>query len=230
MYNAIIVEDDSRIALLNKYYLSLASKELQVTALLSNGKVALDFLLHNPVDLVILDVYMPNFTGLELLKTIRTQNIPVDVIMVTAAKDTEEVSQAFQMGIVDYLVKPFDFARFKQAIQKFLRKKEMLDSKEPLSQETIDSLEQPSLTKAEPTLRKGLQFKTLEKIMDFITNMREPSFTVKVLADEVGLSPVTTQRYLSYLVDEGLLCTTIDYNTGGRPKMVYEKTAPRNPE
>lgn len=225
MYNTIIVEDDSRIALLNKYYVSLASKELKVTALIPNGKAALDFLLRNPVDLVILDVYMPNFTGLELLKMIRMQNIPVDVIMVTAAKDTEEVSQAFQMGIVDYLVKPFDFPRFKQAIQKFLRKKEMLDSKEPLSQETIDSLERPSLTKAEPTLRKGLQFKTLEKIMDFITNIGEPSFTVKFLADEVGLSPVTTQRYLSYLVDEGLLCTTIDYNTGGRPKMIYKKTS-----
>ena len=224
MYNVIIVEDDPKIAQLNKYYLSLASKELLVTGLFLNGRDALAYLQKNPVDLVILDVYMPNFTGLELLQSIRSLNIAVDVIMVTAAKETEAVAAAFQLGIVDYLVKPFDFTRFRQAIQKFLHKQAMLNSNDSLDQKTIDTMEMARENEAEPpVLKKGLQLKTLEKVMQCISTLTEPSFTVKILADDLDLSPVTTQRYLSYLVDKGILTTTIDYNTGGRPKMIYEK-------
>ncbi len=224
MYNVIIVEDEVQIAHLNKYYLHLVSKELQVTALFVDGKKALDYLKQYPVDLILLDVYMPNFSGLELLQAIRSLHIPVDVIMLTAAKEAEEVAMAFQLGIVDYLVKPFDFSRFRQAIQKFLHKQATLNSTEPLNQKTIDTMERPQLEEGEPPLKKGLQVKTMEKVMAFINTLDDSPFTVKSLADGIGLSIVTTQRYVNYLVDSGFLSTTIDYNTGGRPKMIYQRT------
>lgn len=66
---------------------------------------------------------MPVLDGLEVLKAIRAQNIPVEAIMVTAANDRASLEDALHFGAVDYLVKPFAFDRFQLALEKFRAQK-----------------------------------------------------------------------------------------------------------
>lgn len=222
MFKVIIVEDDPMVAALNKQYLERASADLNIVAHLSDGAAAFDYLCAHPVDLIILDVYMPILTGLELLKKIRTHNLSMDVIMVTAANNSNEVKTALNYGALDYLVKPFDYKRFAQAVEKFLHKKSVLTTGHPLSQEAIDIVASAKINDA-TDLQKGLQPITMHKIQTAINSFGTEQFTCKEISDNTALSAVTAQRYLSYLVNNKQLRTTIDYNTGGRPKLLYRK-------
>ena len=85
-------------------------------------------------DLVVLDVYLPDKSGLAVLQEIRQRRLPVDVIMVTAAKDVATLHEAMQGGVLHYVVKPFDFARFAQALRNYRRFRDERSSKEVLVQ------------------------------------------------------------------------------------------------
>lgn len=223
MISAIIVEDDPMVSELDRQYLTRSSSLIQLTAQFSNCQDAWEYITKNPVDLVVLDVYLPSCNGLDFLQQIRKEHLPIDVIMVTAARSRDEINRAFRLGAIDYLVKPFVFARFQQAIQNFLRKHDLLNSQQPFDQSMIDQLNNNDLAQEglQP-LPKGLQQQTLSRIWNLIFQRPSSPFTCKVFAQEVGLSIVTTQRYLNYLVTQGRLKTDIDYHTGGRPKMLYE--------
>ena len=73
-----------------------------------------------PVELLILDVYMPRMSGLELLRELRAEEITLDVVMVTAANDSRTVDALLKLGVADYLVKPFTARRFQQALDTFV--------------------------------------------------------------------------------------------------------------
>ena len=94
-----------------------------------------------------------------------------------------------------------------------------MTSKTTLDQGTIDAIAAVEPLDKSQSFPKGLQAQTLKKVLDFIASLE--NFTCKAVAVGTGLSIVTTQRYLNYLVDQQKLKTTIDYHTGGRPKLVY---------
>lgn len=95
--------------------------------------------LHHTADLIILDVYMPRMTGLELLRTLRMEGIGIDVIMVTAANDSKTVDALLKLGVTDYLVKPFAASRFQQALDTFCQHREAV-SHDNVSQQELDAL------------------------------------------------------------------------------------------
>ena len=122
MYRIVIVEDDPMVSLLDRTYAEKDAR-FQVVQMFQNGQAALEWLTENPADLVILDVYMPLLTGFELLRTLRSRQIPVDAIMVTAANDPETVDALLKMGVVDYLVKPFSFDELLARLRVVMRKR-----------------------------------------------------------------------------------------------------------
>ena len=119
MYKVLIVEDDPMVAMINEQYIS-KNKQFSVVGKCKDGKSALEFLEKQEADLVVLDVFMPQMDGFETLRQIRKKQISVDVIMVTAANDRESLEEALHLGIIDYLVKPFTFERFRIALEKFI--------------------------------------------------------------------------------------------------------------
>ncbi|MBQ8089582.1 MAG: response regulator, partial [Pyramidobacter sp.] len=139
MIKTIIVEDDPMVAQINRRYLDTAN-DIQVAAVFDNGKDALAYIENEEPDLIILDVYMPVMNGLELLREIRKSDIQSDVIMVTAANDVKNVEEALRLGIVDYLVKPFEYERFMEAIEKYRKKAHVLKDASTLNQDAIDAL------------------------------------------------------------------------------------------
>lgn len=219
MIKAIIVEDDPMVAEINRRYLS-EFQDIEVASLFRNGRDALNFVLGNEVDLIILDITMPVLDGLEFVKLIREKRINSDIIVVTAANDIEHLEEMLRYGVIDYLIKPFDRSRFNKAIDKFLKKANLFSRTRELKQEEIDSIFSAKL-QSDRDLEKGIQPTTLEKIKSFIEESSLSSFTCDMLAMELNLSKVTVRRYLNYLVEEGYLTNTVDYETGGRPSIIY---------
>ena len=221
MYQVLIVEDDPMVAMINEQYVE-RDKQFQVIKKCKDGRSALEFLEEHSVDLLILDVYMPQLDGFETLRQIRKKQIPVDVIMVTAANDRESLEQALHLGIVDYLVKPFSFDRFRMALDKFIAQTDALKDLETLNQKSIDFIIDRSRRKREEVHPKGIQEKTLSLIIDHMRQNHESWLTGDAIAEKIGLTSVTVRRYMNYLSQAGIVIGEMNYETGGRPCMLYK--------
>ncbi len=219
MVRTIIVEDDPMVAQINSQYLAQRD-EFSLEGVFSNGSDALDYLRKNPVDLVILDIYMPGLSGIELLRLMRSENIPAAVIVITAATEIEVVDEALKLGITDYLVKPYLLTRFLEALQKYLAKSQILKKAHTVDQPVVDELLSTAHTEGEG-LRKGLNQKTLTLIEEHIFSRPTDKYTCESISEASGLSKVTVRRYLNYLIESGRLESSIDYDTGGRPRVLY---------
>lgn len=222
MTRVIIAEDDPMVAQLNAQYLSQLPG-LRVDGIFSNGRDALAYLSSHDVELAIIDMYMPMLNGLELLRKIRGSGIQTSVIMITAATEMRVVEEALRLGIEDYIIKPFAFSRLREAVQKYLTKASLVQSNDRVSQSVVDQLLSNELPADAPRreLRKGLNIKTLQSIEDHLRSSREEAHTCESISAASGLSKVTVRHYLNYLIEIGNLDSSIDYETGGRPRILY---------
>lgn len=220
MYEVLIVEDDPMVAMINQQYVA-QNPLFHTAAVCRDGNGAMEYLARHTVHLVILDLYMPGKDGMTLLREIREREIPVSVIMVTAANDTASIAEALRLGIVDYLVKPFLGERFQQALNTFLSREAMFRQVSSFDQQHIDAVLASSQTKPETQLPKGIQLQTLDTICLFLEGRGAGELTAEEIADQVGLSRVTVRRYMNYLLEKGRIAGRMNYETGGRPCMVY---------
>ena len=224
MIKTVIVEDDLMVASINSQF-AKRNPNIQIVATFHNGKDALDYLKKSDADLVLLDLYMPDCTGLELLSELRNIGSEIDVIMITAANDAEHINEALQLGIVDYLIKPFQYERFAQALDKYLVRKKAIESGISFTQEEIDRLvnaSTPSASTKKAELQKGVQQKTLDKIRVCLSAHPGNYLPCEPIASETGLSRVTIRRYMNFLIEENEVTSMIDYSTGGRPSILYQ--------
>ena len=219
MYQVIIVEDDPMVAAIDRQYVEM-NPAFQVAKVCRSGGEGLSWFEHHDGDLVILDYYTPNMTGLEFVDRLRAMGRAPDIIMVTSANDTHIVRELLSRGVLDYLVKPFRSARFHQALERFLQSRKMLEREAgSMDQEAIDRLVQRG--EGTPVLAKGLNQGTLELIRSFFAQNPGRLFTGEQVAEGVSLSRITVRRYVNFMVDGGEITTSIDYQTGGRPSIRY---------
>jgi len=218
----MMVEDDFMVAEINKH----ATEQVdgfKVVKIALNGSAALHQLAHEQIDLVVLDVYLPDINGLEVLKEARRCEYPVDFILITAAHDTHTVEQAMRYGIVDYLIKPFDFMRYKAALAEYRDKRFSLKSVGMMSQGLLDSLLIRSTAHQETSsLPKGISPLTLQKIKDYLMETRKEALAFEI-AERMSISRITARRYLEYLATTGVLRKEIRYQKVGRPLIFYVK-------
>ena len=224
-YKVLIVEDDPMVAMINEQYVK-QNKNFTVSSICRNGDEALSFLDDNAVDLIVLDVFMPVMDGVETLKTIRERKVSSEVIMVTAANDTQTLERTMHLGVLDYLIKPFTMERFSIALEKFMSQNKTLKENTILDQRSIDLL-MSSKQESKQFLReaeypKGINRKTLSTIMNFFDENTGWQ-TVDMIADKLKISIVTIRHYMNYLVEKRIVSEDINYETGGRPSMLYRK-------
>lgn len=219
-YKVLVVDDDPMVADINKHYVE-KNKQFSVTGIARNGEEALAFLKDNSADLIVLDVFMPIMDGIETLKNIRNQKLPSEVIMVTAANDTTTLEETMHLGVLDYLVKPFTLERLQISLEKFIAKDNLIKKNTILDQSKIDSLITLVSIKNDE-LPKGIQKNTLETILDCFTSSTN-WYSVDMISEQIGVSIVTIRHYLNYLVQKKVLEESINYETGGRPSMLYRK-------
>mgnify|MGYP001119503482 CR=1 FL=1 len=223
MIKVLIVEDDPMVAEFNKRYLQ-EIKGFNLLGTFHNVKDAIIFLKNEQVDLVLLDVYMPGSTGLELLSFIREQNMAVDVILITAAADKEKIHTALRYGAVDYLIKPFEFERFHHALMKYKDKYNFFANNHLLSQEDLDKsifgTDQKPTGEAMSNLPKGLTSSTLQVVINVIKSKGNRQFTTDDISESTLISRVSIRKYLKFLTSLGVLDESLTYGIG-RPVYLY---------
>jgi len=169
-------------------------------------------------DLILLDVYLDG-SGLDVLKDIRNKELPCDVIMVTAAQDAATVTAGMRYGAVDYIVKPFEFARLKTALQNYLTLHNSLQEGKWAGQAAIDGLKPRVSNTFKEALPKNIDPLTLANVRKALTP--STSITASGIAASSGISYGTVIRYLHYLVQEGTVTKTLRYPPRGRPVVEY---------
>lgn len=216
MFRVIIADDDPMVRFINRSFVE-QNAAFRVVGEFSGGKETMSFLNKQSADLLILEVNMPGYNGLSLLKDIRARRIDIDVILITAANDTKTLNQALRLGAIDYLIKPFKPARFQQMLDKYARYMQALGSDASTGLLAMDYSVHPV-----PTPTKGVQDEILKRLMQQV-RLSTRGCSVEELAESMELSRVTVRRYMKYLLENGQVISTINYNTGGRPCVIYHR-------
>ncbi|MBP2626658.1 MAG: response regulator receiver and unknown domain protein [Firmicutes bacterium] len=219
MIKVLIVEDDPMVAELNRRYIERVAGFL-CCGVVSNGDEALEVLSSRQIDVVLLDIFMPNMNGLELLSKIRQQNFSVDVIVVSAARDNQSIQNALRNGAVDYLIKPFDFERLQTALVALKQRLKLMKTFSNISQIDLDQQIFSGISHANVELPKGLDRITIKRVWDKILETTG-EFTAEEMANNVGLSPVSIRKYLKHFQSLDLLRTEVSYGAVGRPVYKY---------
>ena len=224
MIKVMLIEDDPMVRDINIKFTNKISdcKFVDYADSIEEAKHKIE---ENLPDLILLDIFMPKGNGLELLKWIRKLDLNCDVILITADKSSWAIQEALRYGAVDYLVKPFTFQRFKDALEQYKKRYNSMITLSQIQQDTIDdfvlSTSKGKTAKEEINLIKGLSIHTYEQINSFI-NTKVTLFTADELADETGMARVTVRRYLEYMVKEHKLELQIEYGKIGRPTHFYK--------
>lgn len=219
----LIVEDDPRIAEIHRRFTEKI-EGFKVIATATTGEQAKEWLEVVQPHLVLLDVYLPDMKGVELIKFIRQNFQEIDVIMITAASEVDVVSHALRGGAFDYIIKPLTFDRFKESLENYQNKIAKLKGNQELTPEQIESLwntRAKAQTSAANHSPKGIDPLTLEKILKCIESIGEEGITAEALSAESGVSRSTARRYLEYLISQKRVFAELIYGNVGRPERRY---------
>lgn len=220
MIRALVVDDDFRVAEVNAAYVSRVP-EFSVCGRVhtaADAEKAIDSLCP---DLVLLDLYLPDEHGLDLLRRVRARSAPPDVIVITAARDADSIRAAIQLGAVHYLVKPFTFERLSEQLSAYRALHTSVARLQEASQEDVDKLY--ALMRPLSRSPKGTSEPTVGAVLQSLRDARH-AMTAGELADRVGISRPTAQRYLTHLLNAGLVDRELQYGSTGRPSHRYRAT------
>ncbi|MBO8187355.1 response regulator [Streptomyces spirodelae] len=232
MIEVLVVDDDPHVARINAAYVSKIPG-FHVAGSAHSAAEALLFLRQHAVDLVLLDHYLPDESGLALLRRLRSSGMETEAIMVTAARDTATVRAAQRHGALQYIVKPFTFAHLRGKLDGYaaLRRELATAPRAGATQETVDRLFGAAARGAAAwggggeTLPKGHSVLTADLVREVLQGAAK-AFSAQEVADRAGLSRQTAQRYLKLLESAGLVRHRLKHGETGRPVHLYHWAGP----
>lgn len=220
----LVVDDDYRVASIHAAYVD----KVDGFTLAGQANTAADALtaaieLHP--DLVLMDVYLPDGNGLDVVRKLLEHTRHPDVIVITAARDMETVRTAMQLGAMHYLVKPFGFAALNERLVSYRKMRLRLAGLADADQRDVDELfgilRTPQTVTSQPA--KGHSAPTLELVRNTVKTAAG-DVSANEVAETVGISRATAQRYLTYLQRHGIVRLQLRYGTTGRPEHRYTYT------
>jgi response regulator of citrate/malate metabolism len=219
-WQVLVVEDDSRVAPTYAKVIK-ATAHFDVAGIVTSGEDALALMSRRPCDLLVLDLYLGGMDGLTLLRRLRASRSAVEAIAVTGRRDAAVVRSMIQLGVIDYLVKPFAVERLRQSLGLFLNRAAALYH--PM-------LDQASIDRATSAgrmprrwLPKGLTQEGLAQVVAALD--RSPCAVSSAdVAERTGMARVTVRRYLEYLVATERASVDAPASGPGRPRKLYHTT------
>ncbi|AZU64346.1 response regulator [Neobacillus mesonae] len=215
--SVFIVEDEPIVLEVNIGFLEKMD-EFSLIGMSTSGKDALEKIKKLKPKLVLLDMFLPDISGLDVLVQLRTERIPSDIIMITAARDAGTIQEVMRLGAIDYLVKPFRFQRFQQSLQNYCKMVGKIESLQMLNQEDIDKWLGNSENGID--LPKGLNEFTMKQILLGLGSA-EPPITAEQLGQNLGMARVTVRKYLDFLAGKDKVQIELQYGNVGRPTKYY---------
>lgn len=218
----LVVDDDYRVAGIHAAYVTRTDGFL-VVGQAHTAAEARSLAAELQPELVLMDIYLPDGDGLEVVRDLLEQPQPPDVMIVSAARDLAAVRTAMQLGAVHYLIKPFGYHLLAERLSAYQRLRRRIDrtGSEP-EQTEVDELFELSRAPGSATARstKGHSAPTIELVRDAVRASGGDISAIEV-SERVGISRATAQRYLSYLERHGVLKLQLRYGTTGRPENRY---------
>jgi response regulator of citrate/malate metabolism len=216
----LVVEDEELLADAHREYVERVPGFTTV-AVARSGHAALRELDRQAVDLVLLDFYLPDMSGLDVCRAMRAAGMTADVMAVTSAREMDTVRAAISQGVVQYLLKPFTFAAMRDKLQSYTEYRAALARATTAQDQAVVDRALAVLRGApEAALPKNLSPTTLSSVIEALEAQAEPT-SASELAAVTGVSRVTARRYLEHLVANGAAEQSLRYAKAGRPEILY---------
>lgn len=221
MREVLVVDDDFMVAEIHRRFVDRIDG-FHTAGVANTGAAALDAADTLRPDLILLDVYLPDMSGLQVLQGLRARGDTVGVIMITAARELDTVSGALDGGAADYLIKPFEFEQLRTKLAAFAARADALGSAEGVDQTLVDTVfgRSPMAAESRP-MPKGLGAETGKLVLEAVRTAGEVS--AAQCADLVGISRVSARRYLEHFLQTGAVGLRLQYGAG-RPERRYHPT------
>ena len=221
MIRTVIVDDDEDVLRINREFVARVPG-FAVAGLARSGRQALAVVHSQPVDLVLLDFYLPDMSGLDVCYALRDPRRPlVDIIAVTAANDTDTMRALRAYG-AEFLIKPYRLAYLREKLEAYAKYHHGLPSGQKTSQCELDDLIDKLRVARNAALPKGLAPVTYKLIIDVLRNANRTLTATEVAqATRTSLTRGTARRYLDHLHKQGLVERTLRFGAG-RPEHCYE--------
>ncbi len=216
----LIVDDDYRVASIHTAYVARVPG-FSVVGQSHTASAAVEQVDALRPDLVLMDVYLPDTDGLSAIRRIMERPVHPDFMVITAARDVNTVRSAMQLGAVHYLIKPFGFDVFSERLTSYRKVRQRLADLGDAGQAEVDALY--GLLHAPPPtaqLAKGHSAPTLELVRNAV-QAAAGDVSASEIAEVIGVSRATAQRYLTYLVKHGVITLQLRYGAAGRPEHRY---------
>ncbi|KJK12052.1 chemotaxis protein CheY [Terrabacter sp. 28] len=224
MIRVLVVDDDFMVARIHRGFVERV-EGFEVVGTARSGAEALELVDELQPDLVLLDLYLPDTFGLDLVTQLRSAGATCDVLVITAAKEAESVRRAVREGVVGYVLKPFAFPDLEQRLQSYAADRVRALPDDDLTQERIDAAfvsGQAAAGRASAPLPKGLSAETAESVATALLQAAD-SLSATECAEAVGISRVSARRYLEYFVSGGQAVVSLRYGATGRPERRYRR-------
>ncbi|MCM3549612.1 response regulator [Shouchella clausii] len=222
---AIIAEDDYRVAMIHKEYLN-SYREVVVVGHALKGTELLSQLQKQPdIDLLLLDLYFPDISRLELLQKVRANHPKLDIIIVSASDDASMLQQAKRQGVYAFLKKPVDVRLFRETISDYLKERAFLSEPGQTfsnsdAKRVLGGGKYSQAKSVDNLLPSGIDAITLDRVYTALKG-EQNGLTIEETCEAVGVSRTTARRYLEHLVREQHIRTHLNYGVIGRPERRY---------
>lgn len=219
MIQVLVVEDETVAAEAHRQYVD-RTPGFVTAAVAATGAAALDALGRIPVDLILLDMNLPDAHGIEICRRIRGAGVDVDVLAVTSARELTTVRSAAAHGVVGYLLKPFTYPALRDRLVAYADYRTRLTGGgDAAGQAEVERALRPRRPGGPAPLPKGMGRDTLDAVVSVVRD-RDGQSAAEVAA-RIGASRITARRYLEYLAEAGLVDRLPRYGGTGRPEHEY---------
>lgn len=218
----LVVDDDFRVAEAHARIVR-GIEGFTVIGIAHSAKEALDAIEQGHPDLLLLDIHLPDATGIHLLREARKVHFDLDVIVISAVQDGPIIQDAMRGGIVGYVAKPFRIEELRARILDYARRTRALSSSDRVRQWDIDMMTGASPTEARPV--SGVNPETADEVVQLVRDAGPEGTHAESVADALGVSRVTARKYLEWLVEIGRVDVRSDYGSRGRPRRRYQLRA-----